>query len=683
MMQILKVATRKSPLALVQVDEIQQLLLTHGVSLSLDKVLLETRGDKDKITSLSSQPADNFFTDTIDQALIDGSADFAVHSAKDLPRGLTKGLVMAALTASVDETDAFVGKCAIEELPEGAAIGTSSLDRKKQLKALYPHVEAVDIRGTIEERIALIDRGDCSGVIVATAALKRLSLSGLIKNIMPWEAAPLQGQLAVIVREDKRELLDLFAAIDVRRRYGKVILVGAGPGDPELITLKGVKALEQAGCVFYDYLVDERLLVHAPSAEKIYAGKRKGCHTLPQQELSRMVRRKAQSGKNVVRLKGGDPLIFGRGAEEISYLKSFHIAVDVVPGLSSATSIPSRLGIPLTARDVSSSVAFLSGHGKDESVHNSSMLSIPRADTLVFLMGITKLPEIVSTLTGEGWGESVPVIVISNGTKPDEKIVCGTIKDIVEKVASVDIKPPALIVVGEIVKFYDPSRLAVKRILYTGTNPGAYGSLGEVLHWPMIEIEKRELTLEENKSLLARLYDYDIIMFTSRFGVEYFFSQWKPQSLDVGKLSKKIFVVIGKSTYNILSKYGFDAVVTATEETSEGLLEALKQNVSLKQKTILFPRSALPNPFLKQELERLGAQVDELVVYENKKPPQRMLPESTIDEVVFTSPSTVVNFLEEYKHIPTQWKIISKGPHTWEALRKAGYDSEVLMYESF
>jgi len=356
-----KIASRSSPLALVQIDEIIRELKTLGKSFKFETIKLETAGDTDKLTPLTIS-RDDFFTDTIDQALLEGKADIAIHSAKDLPQELHEDLKIFALTKGLDDKDAWAGRVRWKDLPLKARIGTSSALRQKQILELRPDVMIVNIRGTINERLELIKEGKVDGIVVAACALKRLNLESKIKDIFPWEGMPLQGQLAVVGRQKDRELEEIFSVIDVRRRYGKVTLVGAGPGDRELITLKGIKALESADCVFYDYLVDPHLLKYAAGAEHIYAGKRKGEHSLSQDNLSRLLKDKAMSGKRVARLKGGDPLIFGRGADEIQYLRSYHIEVDIIPGISSATGIPSSLGIPLTARGVSSSVAFLSGH---------------------------------------------------------------------------------------------------------------------------------------------------------------------------------------------------------------------------------------------------------------------------------------------------------------------------------
>ncbi len=685
--QKLRVGTRGSALALAQVEEIKSLLAQKGVAVSLETVTFDTTGDKDKKTSLTdAQVPDDFFTDALDQALLNGKIDVAIHSAKDLPKNLNPDLKILALTASLDDTDAFVGRVHFKDLPPGAKVATSSALRQQALKKLNPALATVDIRGNIQERIRQLEEGFCDGLIVATAALKRLGLGHLIKDVMPWEATPLQGQLAVVGRVAAgsslgSQLEDFFRSIDVRKNYGKVVLVGAGPGDPELITVKGVRALQQADCVFYDYLVDPKLLQHAVKAEKIYVGKRKGAQTLPQPELSKRLRLKATAGKNVVRLKGGDPLIFGRGADEIDYLRAHHVLVEIIPGVSSATAIPSRLGIPLTARNVSSSVAFLSGHGKEEESESPQPIAIPAVDTLVFLMGLTKLAVIVKSLADNGWKDSTPIIVISKGTRADERIVDGTLKDIQTKVAQENLEPPALIVVGEVVRFFRKQDSRKQKFLYTGTNPQKYSALGEIIHFPMIQIEPVPLVVANIERIKNTLHQYQFIVFTSRFGVKCFFEFLQARKYSLENLQAKDFFVIGQATATALREFGFEPAVVAEVESSEGLLEAIQEKHDVKNKAILFPRSNLPNPFLEDELKKLGAQVDVLAIYENTKPEFRALPQNGIRNVIFTSPSTVNNFLKDYGKIPAKWRILSRGPLTTKTLQEAGYKPEVLINE--
>jgi len=669
MSEIIKIASRSSPLALAQIDEIIKELNSKGISFKYESIKFETAGDKDKITPLT-QSTDNFFTDVIDHAILEGQADIAIHSAKDLPQEIPEGLKIMALTKGLIDKDAWVGKMNWKDLPSGARIGTSSVLRQKQILHMRPDVTIVNIRGTIHERLELIKESKVDGVVVAACALKRLNLENEIKDIFPWEGMPLQGQLAVVARFNDQITEELFKSIDIRQQYGKVILVGAGPGDPELITVKGITALKEAECVFYDYLVDASLLKYAPQAEHIYAGKRKGQHSLSQEDLSRLLKEKAFNGKNVVRLKGGDPLIFGRGADEIQYLRSYHIPVEIIPGISSATGIPSSLGIPLTARGVSSSVAFVSGHEEDEDKSQPKPVSIPQADTLVFLMGLTKLNIIIESLQKSGWPKNTPVMIIANGTKLKEQIVKGDLLTIEELVNKENVKPPALIVVGKTLNFYKPNQR--KTFLHCGTHPDMYQQLGKIVHLPMIDIKPVVLNDAEQKEFLKAFESADIIICTSWYAGEYFIKTLlaiKPIINFVGKT----FAVIGRQTQKALQEYNIEAQIVSQEETAQGLFKVMSQQINLQDKRILFPRSSLPNPFLKNALKAQGAQVTEFTIYENTKPLKRDLPSIRIDGVIFTSPSTVKNFLTDYGTINPNWKILAKGPVTLKTLQDAGY----------
>ncbi len=685
--QKIRIGSRPSRLAIRQVEEVVALFERERIQLKFEVVPFTTAGDQDKVTSLSMNPADDFFTDTLDSALLNGEIDLAVHSAKDLPQFLRAGLEIFALSACLDETDSLVADIKLSQMKSKAKIGTSSLIRTVGVKALNPHVQFIDIRGTIDERLELFKRHQLDGMIIATCALKRLQLEHLITEIMPWDTTPLQGQLAVVGRKADKHLKTLCTAIDVRRGYGCVQLVGAGPGDPELITMKAIKALEQTDCVFYDYLVHQDLLQYARKAEKIYVGKRKGEHSMSQAVLSKSLRQKAVAGKNVVRLKGGDPLVFGRGADEISYLRSYHIAVDVIPGVSSATGIPSSLSIPLTARGLSSSVAFISAHQEDEESPDPKLIQIPQAQTIVFFMGLTKLATITQSLLAAGWKETTPVIIISKGTTPEEKIVAGTIKTMEKLTEAQKLLPPALIIAGPTVSFWQNRAKRIhenssEQILYLGTNPTKYQSLGRIIHWPMIEISEFPLTKKMKMQILADLEESQMIIFTSRFGVKYFMMILKEQTYPIEKLNQFDCVAIGKDTAAALKDCGVVPALISAVETSAGLLTALVQQYPLDGKKILFPRSSLPNPYLKEELLKRGAQVKEWTVYRNTKPERTGkvadLPLYGIDAVFFTSPSTVQNFIETLGEIPSNWRILSKGQHTSKALSEVGYKSEVV-----
>lgn len=674
----IKAGSRGSALALIQVEEIKTLLNETHAPLTLDIKVYATHGDQDKKTSLMGNTADDFFTDALDDALLKNEIDIAIHSAKDLPKQIREGLEVFALTKSADETDAFVGQVPFEQLPKGAKVATSSPLRAREVKRLNPGVETVDIRGTVTERIRQMEEGYCDGVIVATIALKRLGLEKYIQSIMPWEATPLQGQLAVVGRENDFELKKIFSAMDVRKTYGKVFLVGAGPGDPELITQKGIRVLQSADCVFYDYLVDGELLQYAVRAQKIYVGKRKGAHSMPQAELNRRIRQKVLEGRTVARLKGGDPLVFGRGGDEIEYLRGYDIDVEIVPGVSSATGIPSSLGIPLTARDVSSCVAFVSAHAREEEPNSARLIDIPATDTIVFLMGLTKLDIIIKSLYAAHWNEESPVIVISKGTRPDERVVDGTLKDIRQKTARAGLEPPVLIIAGETVRFWQ--RYAKKKtcVLYTGTHPEKFKRLGRIIHFPMIEISPAPLSADRIRVLLAAMPEYDMVLLTSRFAVQYFFALIERENYPWAELTQKTFVAIGETTAAALGRCRITPGLTAKEESSEGLYKEMMEKFPMKGKRVLFPRSSLSNPYLKEHLTKAGAIVDEWTVYQNTKPRKRPLPQENIRQVLFTSPSTVRNFLDDYGRIPTEWHILSKGAATSKCLKEDGYESETV-----
>lgn len=673
------VGSRFSRLAKIQVKEVFGLLAKAKKQLPYTLKTFLTTGDSDRKTTLLANPAEDFFSDTLDAAVLDGKIDIAIHSAKDMPKVLRPGLKIFALTKTLDETDALVGRYPCYQLPDGSRIGTSSFLRKEQILRLNPKLKIVDIRGTIQERLKLLDNAKVDALIVATCALKRLGLQKRIREILPWAGTPLQGQLAIVGRQEDIGIEKLFSKIDVRKKYGKVFLVGAGPGEPELFTLKGVQVLKKADIVFYDYLVHKDLLDYALTAKKVNVGKRKGQAIISQGELSRLLKEAAMRGQTVVRLKGGDPLIFGRGAEEIDYLRSYHIQVEIIPGLSSVTAIPSSLAIPLTARGFSSSVALISGHEQAEIENRESLISIPQTQTLVFLMGLTKLDVIVKSLCRQKWSLNTPVAIISRGTRVDEKVLVGDLSNIQEKIRKNSLPQPALIIVGQTVALFVAKYEQRKSILYLGTYPEKYHALGRLIHFPMISIVGAKV---QNPLIVLRdIQKSDIILLTSRCGVKYFFEFLVKQRFSLESLRRKIFVVIGVDTEKQLNVYGFSAALVACDETSEGLFKQMKQSFSLKGRSIVFPRSSISNPYLRQQLLKAKAVITEMVVYKNIKPPYRELPFEEVDHVIFTSPSTVKNFLVDYDKIPKQWTILAKGRHTQKSLREAGYLSEVLVHD--
>jgi len=405
---------------------------------------LETFGDAHKEISLLENPPADLFTRELDIALLEDMADVAIHSAKDLPYPLTAGLEVIALLDAFDQTESLVSRnnILLNDLPAGSKVGISSPLRRNQLLALRPDVEAVSIRGTIEERIGLVDSGNIDAFIVASSALHRLGLTEKAVEVLPFDTPPLQGKLAIVAKTERPELKVLFEKIDVRNRFGNVTLVGFGPGDPELLTLAGDSSMREADVIFHDDLVDRDFLDRYP-AEKVYVGKRRHCHSFEQDQINQLMLVAAMESKSVVRLKGGDPMIFAHGGEEVEFLKSNFISVKVIPGVSTGTAVASLTQIPLTLRGIAKSVAFITGHIAD--------VQLPVADTLVCFMAGSTIHLIAAKAIAEGRDPKTPVALVYNVSLPDQKEYLSNLELL--SLSEEKYPTPIIIIIGEVVSF--------------------------------------------------------------------------------------------------------------------------------------------------------------------------------------------------------------------------------------
>jgi len=298
-------------------------LRTKGYDIKSEIIGIQTSGDIDRTTSIDKVEGTDFFTKEIEQALFRGDIDIAVHSAKDLPDNLPTGLSIAAITEGLSSADCLIShnNKNFSELESGTRIGTSSRRRKEEVMRLRSDFRIVDVRGTIGERIALIDKGVIDALIVAEAALIRLGVTHLITEIQSFESSFLQGKLAIEIRENNLRYSGIFSEVDNRKNFGTVFLVGAGPGDPTLITVKGLRLLDRAEVLLYDNLTDKSLVRRSAAHFKICGGKRGCVSSISQGKINSLMLRYAAEGKIVVRLKGGDPCIFGRLWEEVNALK--------------------------------------------------------------------------------------------------------------------------------------------------------------------------------------------------------------------------------------------------------------------------------------------------------------------------------------------------------------------------
>ncbi len=487
-------------------------------------------------------------------------------------------------------------------------------------------------------------------------------------------------------------------------KVGKVYLVGAGPGDPGLISVKGLESLKKADVIIYDRLLDDRLLDLADStAERIYVGKAVGEHTKPQDEINRLLVTKAKEGKTVVRLKGGDPFVLGRGGEEAEVLAQNCIPYEVVPGITSAVAVPAYAGIPVTHRGLASSFAVVTGHegpNKEESSINWEKLATG-ADTLVFLMGVKNLPEIVSKLIEFGRSSSTPVAVIKEGTRPEQKTVVGSLKDIVAKVKDNHLTPPAIIIIGEVVRLRDKLRwfddrpLFGKRILVTRARhqASALSQLlaergAEPIELPSIDIRPIADSTKLDQAI-SNLKRHHWIIFTSVNGVAAFWQRLNNLKLDSRALNGQQIGAIGPATAEALAAKGVTPDYVPATYTTEGILAGLRHRDIAGQRFLL-PRADKADNELVHGIRRLGAEVHEVTAYhtvpanESIAEARRMLISGEIDVITFTSSSVVTNLVAAFQGEPlpiNQAKIACIGPKTAEAASGAGLEVDILASE--
>ncbi len=451
------------------------------------------------------------------------------------------------------------------------------------------------------------------------------------------------------------------------RAVGFVSLVGSGPGDPGLITIAGLERIERADVIVYDRLVSPRLLEHAlPDAELIFAGKEGGGPHWDQATINALLVDKARQGKRVVRLKGGDPFVFGRGGEEAEALRTAGIPFEVVPGVTSAVAVPAYAGIPVTHRGVAVSFAVVTGHEdptKPESALHWETLATA-VDTLVVLMGTRTLPEVVGQLLAHGRSADTPAAVIRWGTTPDQRTVVGTLADVVGRVEEAGLTPPAIAVIGDVVRlretlsWFESRPLFGQRVLITRTRRQA-SALARLLadegaipiELPAIEIEP---ALDEAPAEAAisglRAGVYRWIVFTSANAVEMFFDLMRERGLDARTFAGAKAAAIGPATAEALSASGgIIADVIPREYIAEAIVGALREAPLQSGDRVLLPRAEGARPELVEGLRALGAEVDEITLYRAAVPQQApaealsLLREGAIDIVTFTSSSTVRN----------------------------------------
>jgi uroporphyrinogen III methyltransferase/synthase len=470
---------------------------------------------------------------------------------------------------------------------------------------------------------------------------------------------------------------------------GKVYLVGAGPGDPDLITWKGRRVLELADSVLFDHLASDALVALAPpAAERLYVGKKKSVHAFPQEEICAMMIERARRGLTVVRLKGGDPFIFGRGGEEIEALADAGIAFEIVPGITTPLGIAAYSGVPLTYRGHSSAVAFVTGHAVDAVDWDRVGL----AETLVIFMGITMFREIARELIARGRPADTPALAVRWATRPDQETLAGTLATLPELIEQKAMRPPATIIVGEVTRlheklgWYERLPLFGKRIVVTRAKGQAEAlsarlrALGaDVIELPTIEI-RPAADYEPLDRAIASLSCYDWLIFTSANGVRFILERLDRSAADLRSLRARI-CAIGPATRAAIEALHLKVDLMGKEYVAEGLVEAFSA-YDLSGKRVLLPRAAVARDLVPAELTRRGALVDVVEAYRTVIPEEAATCTRDLfsaarkpDCITFTSSSTVQNFVAAAgAGALAGVKVASIGPVTSKTARSLGIE---------
>ena len=783
----LRIGTRKSRLAMVQTEIVREVILAHFPFLEIEIVPMSTKGDKILDRSLTSFGGKGVFTKELEEALLEGTIDMAVHSAKDMPMEFPKGLALGAVLSREDASDVLVTTTGTPacKLAPGSVIGTSSLRRQIQIRQMNPQVQVKLLRGNVQTRLEKLKGGQYDGILLAAAGLRRLEIDGkklcedkkqldstgnLYFEYLDREKfvpAAGQGILAVEIREGElseimqaihsaeteaeltaeREFLtilgggcnapcgahcrlneetrklsmDVMYARDgvhpeyrssevlvqedllksakklaydlaVLVRCKPVYLVGAGPGDAGLFTEKGLDCVRKAEVIVYDNLISGSILNEARlDAELIYAGKRSGSHHMKQEEISKLLVKKALEGKLVVRLKGGDPFIFGRGGEEALELSKMDIPFEIVPGVSSSYSVPAYAGIPVTHRGLASSFHVITGHEdikKEESALDYRTLA-KEEGTLVFLMGLKNLDQIAANLIANGKDPHTPVAVLERGTTAAQRSVKADLEHIAKVVAEAGLKTPAISVIGAVAELKDTLSwfgrgvLSGKRILATGTRTfvremeEAIRPLGAELI-ALSLIETRPLWNEQIELALSQIGTYHWIVFTSGNGVDIFFERLRKQGVDLRLLMNVKFAVIGRKTAAALLRHGFQSDFVPENFSGADLAAEWIPTLKPDEKVALF-RAEHGSRVLPQALAEAGIVYDDIGCYETwtdlrrAEELNRVIQE--VDYVTVASSSAaqaLAAMLEPEVKAERTAKLISIGPSTTKTMKELG-----------
>ncbi|WKY47437.1 hydroxymethylbilane synthase [Eubacteriaceae bacterium ES3] len=778
----IKVGTRGSQLATVQSQWLLDVLKRAHPQIEFEMVIIKTKGDQIQNKPLDKIGDKGLFTKELEDALLSGEIDMAIHSMKDMPSKLPEGLVLTVPPVREDPRDVLLTRHPVKsvmELPKNAVVATGSKRRIAGLKALRSDFEIVGIRGNIDTRIRKMTEQNLDGIVLAAAGLKRINkfesseYTTIALDEETFIPAPAQGILAVEMKEGNETVEKIMAAVTdqntliqmkaersflkalngschipvgaycqvgekeltlyglygtedgktvvtqklsgqfeeaeelgeklaascyqkVHGKKGKVYLAGGGCGDPELITVKAMEILRKADVVVYDALVNESFLKEARSdAEIIYVGKRAANHAMKQEEINALLVEKGLEGKLVLRLKGGDPYVFGRGGEEGEDLYDAGVSFEVIPGITSVIGGLAYAGIPITHRDCVSSFHVVTGHLKSNAYDGSSDLDWETLGklkgTIVFLMGVKNLEKICAELMKNGMDPEMPAAVVHRASTPYQRVVTGNLKTIYGIATEEKITAPSLIVVGEVVtkreklQFFDTKPLFGKNIVVTRSREQSSQMSekirelgGNPIEYPTIKIVP--INEEQLDDKIQKLKDYTHIIFTSVNGVEVFFDGMNRLSKDARAFGDIHITAIGEGTRKALLERGLAADFVPKKYVGEELVEGLAPLLD-KSSKVLLPRSKNARIYVAEELSKICS-VDEVQSYETIREDLEdvdmgsLLQTGQVDLITFTSSTTVEYFLEKAgaDNLPyiNQTKTVSIGPQTSQKCLELG-----------
>jgi uroporphyrinogen III methyltransferase/synthase len=674
MKTLLKVGTRGSKLAMIQTQETLSRMETLFPELGFTVAPMATIGDVDLTTDLRQSP-DDFFTRDLDEAVRSGRIDIAVHSAKDLPDPVAADLDWFWLPWREDPRDAWIlpkGKT-LADLPAAPVVGISSARREAYCQTRFPQAVMKTIRGTIQSRLEQLDAGHYDAMLMAGAALKRLSLEERVTEWVPLEALAVpagQGYLAVTFRMGDPVLTKL------RGYFVKAVrFVGAGVGSADYCTLGGMNDLRQAEVCLYDVLMDEALLKYVPAgAERVFVGKRCGEHSVKQTDITTLIAKYARQGKRVVRLKGGDPGLFGRLAEEIEELDRLAIPYRVRAGVSALTVATTGTGMLLTKRGVSRGFTAMTPRAAEGGVSGVGR-AVRDKVPLVLFMSLSVAPDMAQQLMDEGWEGHTPVAVVYDAGSDQEVIQMMDLNHLKSQFSNLNNDAPGLVIIGSAAATTyrrDIGALSGQRVLVTCSEALLEKAAVRITDFGGFPVLRPLIKLVPC-ALNADYTAYDWIVLTSPSAVQLFMEQAKQN--DLRKIPK--IMTCGPGSASALKAFGIQPDLMPPMDYSAEGLAALLQAEDFTGARVLRLRSEKAGTLLADVLRAKGAIVEDATLYENEWIRYDALPPH--EAIFFASASGVESFCGQFGAQELQGKVLVViGKPTEAALQAVGAKADVI-----